>query len=425
MKLFNQFFNSDIKGYKFFSLLFFSFLPISFIFGPSIINLNIILIDLLLIIYSLNKKKWEWIRDGLFKSLIFLYLFLILNSILAYYYKFSFSHEGIIRSLSFIKFILLIFAFKILIPNNYDLNKIIKFWLLIVSIFILDIFFEKIFGRNIIGYTSLDQSRIISFFKDELVVGTFVLCFGSLVFSFFLSKNNNNTEKFLLSILLILIPLTIFITGERANFIKSIFLFSFIIIFIDNNKLFFNKKIILILLCVIITLLFIFNKTSKDKYSEIYTKLFIVENSSPVFIKFKDVKYIAHYDAAIEIFKNYPILGVGNKNFRTECKKEKYLNKNLIHSVERCTTHPHQVHFEILSEQGLIGYVIIFFIILRFIKKKLNYHWKNGQIFYLLNSLNLLLFLIPLLPGGGIFSTFNGSFFWIVFALTNLEYEKK
>ena len=33
-------------------------------------------------------------------------------------------------------------------------------------------------GRNIIGNVSTDGSRIVSFFKDEMVVGGLVLCIG-------------------------------------------------------------------------------------------------------------------------------------------------------------------------------------------------------------------------------------------------------
>jgi hypothetical protein len=38
----------------------------------------------------------------------------------------------------------------------------------------------------------------------------------------------------------------------------------------------------------------------------------------------KETQYGAHFNTAIEIFKNYPVFGVGNKNFREECLKEKY-----------------------------------------------------------------------------------------------------
>ena len=50
---------------------------------------------------------------------------------------------------------------------------------------------------------------------------------------------------------------------------------------------------------------------------------------------------------------------------------------------------------------------------------------KNKNMYHLSNTGYLLVFFIPLLPGGGMFSTFNGVLFWVIFSLVNLSYEKK
>ena len=437
MQLLNQTFNSSDQIYKFIAIIFFGFLPISFIFGVAIINLNIILLDILLLIYCFNFNKWKWIKNNLFKSLLFLYFFLIFNSIFAYYFmlpfqqlplrlEFSNSPDGIMRSISFIKFILLIYAFKILILNYEILDKIIKVWLFIVLITIFDIFFEKLFGKNILGFVSPDSTRIISFFKDELVVGAFIYCFGFAVVSFYLSKKNENIKKkIIFSLILILIPLSVFITGERSNFIKSLFLFLLIIFFIEKYKLIFNKKIIFIFLLTSTVLLFTFNETINIKYTEFFKRILVVEKNEKLINKFENIKYFAHYDTAIKIFKNYPLLGIGNKNFRKECAKPKYHNPNHKFTIQRCSTHPHQIHFELLSEHGLLGYFIIIFILFRNLFKNFCYYKRKKDIFLLSNLCFLLLFFIPLLPGGGIFSTFNGALFWTIFSLSNLKFERK
>ena len=67
--------------------------------------------------------------------------------------------------------------------------------------------------------------------------------------------------------------------------------------------------------------------------------------------------YVNLYLSAYKVFKNYPVFGVGNKNYRVEtCSNEKKLNYI-------CTTHPHQIYFEFLSEHGLLGSAILFFIL--------------------------------------------------------------
>ena len=423
MQLFNQSFNSFNNVSKFLTLIFFGFLPVSYIYGNSTINLNLILLNLLFLANCIHTNNWSWTKDNLFKSLLFLYFFLILNSTIAYYVGHNVQTEGIIRSFSFIKFILLIFAFKILISKYEMLKKIMKIWLIIILVFIFDIFFEKLIGNNILGYISPDGTRIVSFFKNELVVGGFVFCFGSAVASFYLS--DHNAEKKFTTLFLLIIPVAVFITGERANFIKSTILFLLIIIFIDRYRLIINKKIILSFVLISITLLFNFSKNLTIKYTEFFNRINFVEKDEKIINRIQDIKYFAHWDTAIKIFKNYPILGIGNKNFRNECGKDKYYNKDLKFTGHRCSTHPHQIHFEILSEHGLIGYTIIIFILTKFLFNNFSYYKDKKEIFYFSNATYLLLFFTPLLPGGGVFSTFNGTFFWIIFSLTNLRYNKK
>jgi O-antigen ligase len=428
----NQSINSNEKIFKILTIFLFSFLPISFIFGNSRINFNIILLSILLLTYCFHYNKWKWLKDDLFLSLFFLYSYLVFNSFFAHYRGFSIDYngidktsDGIIRSLAFIKFILLVYAFRILIFNYEILEQIIKIWLFITLIFIFDIFFEMIVGKNILGYVSPDGTRIVSFFKDEMVVGGFVYFFGFVVGSFYLSKKNNIYKKIFFTLFLILIPITVFITGERSNFIKCSLLFFLIIIFIDNYKLFFDKKLIFVTLIAAICLLFTFNVKSNTTYTEFLNRINIdIRNIHPL-KKFGTIKYFAHYDASIKIFRNYPFFGVGNKNFRIECSKDKYFNQNIMFSKNRCSTHPHQVHFELLSELGLMGYFIILFILIKFIIRNINLYRIKRDYFNLHCIFILLLFFIPLLPGSGIFNTFNGTLFWIVFSLSNLRLKKE
>ena len=74
--------------------------------------------------------------------------------------------------------------------------------------------------------------------------------------------------------------------------------------------------------------------------------------------------YSKLYRSGIKVFKNYPIFGVGNKNYRIEtCDKNKN-NENYY-----CLTHPHQVYIELLAEHGLLGtsvfLILIFYLIFK------------------------------------------------------------
>ena len=112
------------------SIFLFSILPISLILGNFAINLNILIIDILVLYQCFKTKNWDWTKDKFFKLLIIFYFFLIINSIISYYSFFSqyyiisshASSAGLIRSLTFIKFILFAYSFKILILEKKTLE---------------------------------------------------------------------------------------------------------------------------------------------------------------------------------------------------------------------------------------------------------------------------------------------------------------
>ena len=49
----------------------------------------------------------------------------------------------------------------------------------------------------------------------------------------------------------------------------------------------------------------------------------------------------------------------------------------------------------------------------------------SKNIFQYTSIVYLIIFFTPLLPGGAMFSTFNGALFWIVFSVANLNFNKK
>ena len=201
-----------------------------------------------------------------------------------------------------------------------------------------------------------------------------------------------------------------------------------ILIFIDQNKLMLKKRNFFILIVVSFFGLIFLNPNIYIKQTEFFKRVIEInkaENNSveqkEFFLRFQNIKYFAHYDVSLKILKEYPLFGVANKNFRHECHNKKYFDEGIKLTKLRCNTHPHQIHFELLSEHGIIGY--IFFIFMMFIGlKKIFYNYiKSKNMFYFSTWIYLIVFLIPILPSGSFFSTFNGTLFWIVFSISNIN----
>ena len=75
-----------------------------------------------------------------------------------------------------------------------------------------------------------------------------------------------------------------------------------------------------------------------------------------------------------------------------------------------------------LAEQGMIGYIIFFAFIINYFRTKIPKDLKSQNIFRISLSFYILIFLIPLLPSGSLFATFNGLLFWFILGLSNLKF---
>ena len=385
--------------------------PIFLITGNLLINFFYLSISILSIL-NFNKRK-DFFTSNIFYLLVFFIIYLSIN--LFFSVNFSNSYPRVIKFLLIILFVKEIFNFNS--EGEILFEKISKFWTIVFFIVTIDIIFEVIFGYNTLGFRSYLDGRIASFFGDELVVGSFYHFFALIVLSFFIK---NKYPNLLIISLIILIISTSFMIGERANFIKlffSILVFSFFTLKINLTK----KIGIFGLILLIIGTVFYLNDNLRKRY---YNQISDI-NSLKGFEKyFKESQYGAHQSTAYEIFKDNIFFGVGLKNFREESKKSIYENPEYKKTNERQATHPHQIHLELLSEIGLIGYILfltlIFFSI--FISTK-NYLIKKNPyqlscIIYILSSL------IPLIPSGSIFSTFFGGIFWFSFGLM-ISFNKK
>jgi len=408
-----MYFSQNIKFNKiqiFIVTLLYSILPISYISGSFFINLNFILIDLAFIYVLLKTKNFPYKE---FKNEFFIifsiFLYILLNSIIQYsYYNgyISINDEGFIRSIGLIKYVIFYFAsiyfFQIIGSNK---NKIFDTWSLVLLVIIIDVFFERINGHNLINITSPSSERIASFFGDELIVGYFILSFGFISLIHFLQKINLK-KKFLHQILLcffiILIPLTILLTGERSNFLKSIFICFVILIALSKYKKIINLKYFSILISAILLLTFVSSDNLKNRYLTTFNELInsYQDKDKKIFIT---TKHFYNYKLGYNIFKENIFFGVSTKKFRFVCKQKKDLSEQMVSFG--CSTHPHQTYIDLLSEHGIFGFSLIFISFFLFIVKRCKEFFENINFIQLSAIAFIVSLWIPFLPFGSFFST--------------------
>jgi O-antigen ligase len=390
-------------------------LPIGLLVSTGVSETIVILLSLFFLIYSLSKNNFYWINNKYFYLLMLLWLSLIINFI------FSKNQElALFRSFGFIKYIIYIFAIKYLLNKNKNSEILFIFLSFIIALVTFDIYFEYIYKKNILGFQSSDSSRIASFLRKELKIAHFLLGFCLISIGYYFEKFKNKSYKFKIAgyVSALIILISIFLTGERANSIKAFFcIFTFFLLAKDNFK---YKNILLIITIILPIIIYFSSERIKGRFDMYLSQKHGNEN----FVKtFKKSHHGAHYYTAFEIFKSNPIFGVGNKNFREECLNEKYNNKSYARISERCSTHPHQIYLELISEHGIIGSIIILFVIFYSIFKSfVNFNKKQNLI-----QLGAILFVastfMPLIPSGSFFTSFDATIFRFNYAIM-LSYNK-
>ena len=381
-------------------------LPISLLVGSGISNALILLISFVFLIDLYQRKNFAFFKDYNFYFLIIIYFYLILNAVLI-----AKNLESIVRAIGFLRFIILSYALFFYL--NFFKKKIIKFWFIIFLIVSVDIIVENFFGKNVLGLSSDYQGRIASFTGDELKIGHFY--FGFIFISLAYLSNKHQKLKIFLSLLFFVIALII---GERSNFIKIFIMY--ILFFLFFFEISYIKKFLVIICLSSLTFLIILKSpqaVNSKFYNHIFQRIFIqVKENYMTFKKGENIdkdkiirsnQHFTHYYTALQIFNENKLFGSGIKTFRIESFNNKYNSNGKFYGQ---STHPHQIHFEFLSELGIVGYILIIsnliYILRQNIIKKKDFLIKAGILF-------LSATLIPILPSGSFFTSYGAAIFWI------------
>jgi len=396
---------------KYFFVLF-SIIPISIVAGPGVSLANILIIVFSFLIYIFYINEWSWLKDKKIQLLFALYIYLIFNSFIALDFSNSFY-----RNFGFIRFIILFAAFNYFFLKFENFNKILIVWSVILIFIILDIYYESINGKNILGYGA--NSRIFSFFKDEPIVGGYVnsLYLLSVGFLFEFFDDKKNITKYTILFISIFFLAAIFMTGERSNAIKAVLGFIIFYLFIKNFSL--KEKLTLILITIsLFFIIFINSEFLKNRYAGQFlrdlTKIQLRSlNYFPI--------YIQLYRSGIEVFKKYPYFGVGKKNYGLETcygeHHEKYKFNVPKNDHYLCSSHPHQVYFDFLAEHGFIGSIVILSIFFKLIFDLLRKVSISRNKLQFGSFIYILIVFIPILPSGAFFSDNLLTLFFINFSL--------
>jgi O-antigen ligase len=364
-----------------------SFICVSFIFFFFVKkNFNIF--------YTYSKSSWSWF----FLYLAFCFYLIINPANFIFFNSISF-----LKAVSFIRFPLFFLALYFwIIKESKEIITLVYIMTACIVFVAFDVIFQKFFGNDIFGFLpgqlnteTKIYSRFGGPFNQFLVSGSYLFQSILIITLLFFS---NRIKHHIFTLLISLLFFAAIISGERMSVLK---LFLFIILlnifFIKKNFKFFNILIVFFIL----TFSVYQNDYLKNKY-------IVVTNNqigNPSVLK-NNSQHYAHYYTAFKIFENNKLFGTGFRSFRISCKQYQNLE---IFFYKGCNTHPHNFILEILSEQGIVGFLIFLSAIFLFVKRFL----RSNKILLLYCSC----YFIPLLPSGSYFASWDNINFWFYLSL--------
>ena len=410
-----------------FSAILFILIPYSLIFSIFLTETIFLILTFLSLKKNHFKLKKLFLENNIIKMILIFYFIVLFSSI---YNQSKF--EIILKNLAYIRFIFYAISISFVLDEfkylkKYFLYSLLSCYLLLFFGSVYEFIFKKycIFfdESSIANFTNelrfcsnkyfignlIRPDRISSFFGDEMVLGSYTARILPLVCFLIFNQFENSGKKMLIFYFIVFIStLIVLLSGERV----SLF---YLIIFLAITLLYINikyKNLLYLILILSSFCIVYFSPILKDRiYKQTYSQIFKEEGD----IKFFSKEHQSHAISALKIFKDNVLIGIGPKNFRYECRKEKYNT-----SVFSCTSHPHNFYIQLLSETGLIGLLIpLFFLVyimnffiknlyIKILNKKNNTELKDIFIFT-----SFLITLFPIIPTGNIFNNWLSIIFYL------------
>tara|TARA_B110000014_G_scaffold260520_1_gene250428 strand:+ start:1629 stop:2864 length:1236 start_codon:yes stop_codon:yes gene_type:complete len=387
-----------------FNFLFLIFLPILLIFFRGIADLTVLFIGLFFLFKSYKSSNWQWVKQKWFVfSLIFWFYLLLINSPLSIN-----SSESTLYSLAFIRWPLFAMAISMWLMNNNLSQKYFLMSLAATLLFImLDVWWQYIFNYDFFGNPrySLTPERLTGPFRDNPMPGIFMAryLFLLLYLGYFIKYIQTPIKNTIFIFLILLLGiLSIYITGERM----ALIIFISGIIFV-NIGLFFQykeiRKYIFFGLFLIISFLALAQQAFPELNNRMITDLLYKLSN------FSSSDYMQVFNSAYAVWIENPIFGAGFHQYREAC-----IELGFWGSGGGVCMHPHNISLELLSETGIIGFMLYYLIIISiaFTLVKDFIHKKNWLLLFL--SLNLLFIsFFPLIGGMSLFNNWIGAIVWL------------
>ena len=408
-------------------------LLISTLLGVATFNIMSTIFISIIFFEIIRNNDLKYFTQNWFKSIFIFYIIIIFSSLLSDHFDIIF-----FKNLYFFRFLLVAISIQYCL-QKFNNTNIFLYTITAMTFFVtFDALIQYFFGTNLFGnnlnYENPSRVRLTGVFGNEEIIGSYLIkfiCLGTIG-AYYLFKKKITVSVFYI----ISLGLTILLSQERMAFILYLFFIFLIVSWMSIRKKIKDTIIFCLVILISISMVFKFDTSLKDRYLSIFSNGSGISKTNYNIKSFTDIKlseisvkdslWGAHFYTAVEIFKNNSIIGSGPRTFRYECGKEKYRDVDIHYIERRCSTHPHNLYLEILSETGFVGFSYFLFLLILFYLNQYKYFLKTKNYKHFFGLLTIFLNLWPIASTGSFYSSFNGLIIWItigyVFSFSKASY---
>ncbi|CAI8872711.1 O-antigen ligase family protein [Priestia megaterium] len=330
----NKALNSIFNSLLFFTIFYMTVFMPAYTSIPGLSNVlglgTFFLLFLYLLIYRVNLK--EFISFEMITYLLFLFFVFSVGYIVTVNSKIGFIYSIV----TFMQKSMLLLVVAIWIGVTKSIKGICR---IIVLNALLGGIISLINSYYIYGRLSLSLSAN----PNDLA---YIMLSGIIAF-FVIMPDIKLKNSWLVILILVFSNYIIFLTGSRKNLALSVICL-LLYIFLQRSKLSFLKGVFkyTFILLIIISIMWI-------SYSDFFVDSKLTRDSTE-----SDLTRVRMYDEALKIFEEYPIFGVGYNGYKI---------------ISGMGTYSHSTYMEVLSNTGLVGFVIYFSIYVSIFFKYINH----------------------------------------------------
>jgi O-antigen ligase len=385
-------------------------LPFLIPFSRSVADICVVLIAVLFLFKSYFENEWNWIKEGWFKfALIFFLYCIFINTPLSID-----PFESLQYSIFFLRWPIFALAIGYWILNDIRSLKNFLVVTFFVSLFLIfDTWYQYIIGVDIFGLEKPYSYRLsgpfsgphIGMWLTKLIILPIFLLTIIKKYKNFL---NNRFSSLTFFIFFAIFFSTIFITGERMALLMTILsIFTILLGLIMSKNIKISIMILFIFFVLIVSYFFSIidpKQTHRAIYSSIETILNLPNSAYGIIWK-----------SAFNVWMESPWFGVGLHKFREACGSLGiYGTLDEAMKAGFCY-HPHNISFQLLSETGLLGFILFFTMVASLSIRLLrdSFVKKDWLLFFLILNVLFACFL-PIQSNTDFFSNKYSSLVWLL-----------